>query len=98
MAIYKIQNITNTGDKRRVGFNSDVTISFASGMINKTATIKAGDVLFLDIDSLPMSVHKLRAKGFISVVEVGKNEINISQYNARPKNVAKLPVKGNKIV
>lgn len=83
MAVYRIQNITNGSDKRQVGHNSDVTVSYVTNMEKKDITIKAGDTLFLDVNDLPISVHKLRAKGYISVIEISKNEMNLASSSPK---------------
>ena len=76
MGIYKITNITGSGDKRQQGFNNAITITYINNMINNTAYIKPNEVLFIEISALPISVYKLKAKNQISVIEVSKREMN----------------------
>ena len=84
MANYKITNITNTAGKREIGFNSTLNIDYVDSMMKRTVKVKPGEVVFLRIHSLPMSVRKLRVKNFISVVEVTDNELKNSMNINKP--------------
>jgi hypothetical protein len=75
MNTYKITNLTNTAGKRDFKFNSPLNIDYIDKMIKKTITIQPGASLYLTVPSLPISVHKLRAKNLISVVEVSAKEL-----------------------
>jgi|ERR1035437_2696355 hypothetical protein len=85
MNTYKITNLTNTAGKRDFKFNSSLDIEYVDNMIKKTAIVKPGASLYLTVPSLPMSIHKLRAKNLISVVEVSAKELADSMNNAKPK-------------
>jgi hypothetical protein len=85
MNTYRITNLTNTAGKRDFKFNSQLDIEYVDNMIRKTVTVKPGASLYLTVPSLPMSVHKLRAKNLISVVEVSAKELADSMNNAKPK-------------
>ena len=84
MANYKITNITNTAGKREIGFNSTLNIDYVDSMMKRTVKVKPGEVVFLRIHSLPMSVRKLRVKKFISVVEITDNELKNSMNLNKP--------------
>ena len=84
MANYKITNITNTAGKREIGFNSTLNIDYVDSMMKRTVKVKPGEVVFLRIHSLPMSVRKLRVKKFISVVEITDNELKNSMNINKP--------------
>jgi hypothetical protein len=84
MANYKITNITNTAGKREIGFNTILSIEYVDSMMKRTVKVKPGEVVFLKIHSLPMSVRKLRVKKFISVVEITDNELKNSMNINKP--------------
>ena len=87
MNTYKITNITNLAGKRDFKFNSDLDIEFVDKMVKKTVKIKAGNSVYLTVDSLPMSVHKLRAKNLVSVTEISPKELEISMNETKSKTV-----------
>jgi hypothetical protein len=76
MNTYKITNITDSLGKRSVGFNSVLDIDYVDAMMKKTIKIKPTETIYLRISSLPMSVHQLRAKKLISVIEISNTELN----------------------
>jgi len=75
MNTYKITNLTNQAGKRDVKYNSTLDIVYVDSMMKKTVKIKPGETVYLTISSLPLSVHRLRVKKLISVVEIGKTEL-----------------------
>lgn len=84
MANYKITNLTNTAGKRDLKFNTTLSIDYVDSMQKKSIQIKPGETVFLQIHSLPLSVHKLRVKKLISVVEISTNELNNSMNLNKP--------------
>jgi hypothetical protein len=91
MANYKITNLTNTAGKRDMKFNTTLSIDYVDEMQKKSIQVKPGETVFLQIHSLPLSVHKLRVKKLISVVEISTNELNNSMKANKP--VVVTPVK-----
>ena len=89
MANFKITNITNTAGKRSARFNSILDIEYDDAMQKKTIKVKPGETVFLQIHTLPLSVHKLRVKKLISVSEISNNELRNSMNVGRP---AVIPV------
>jgi len=85
MSTYKITNITNYLGKRDYKFNSNIDVEFVDNMVKKTITLKPNDVAYLSIPSLPLSVHRLRVKNFITVSEVNNSEINDTQTKVLQK-------------
>ena len=75
MSIYKITNITNLAGKRDLQFNSILDISYVDEMMKKSVKVKPGETVYLTILSLPLSVHRLRVKKLVSVVEITKTEL-----------------------
>jgi hypothetical protein len=75
MNTYKITNLTNTAGKRDPYFNSVLNISYVDAMMKKNLTIKPGETIYLQISTLPLSVHRLRVKKLISVVEISQSEL-----------------------
>ena len=84
MTNYKITNITNTAGKRSARFNSSLDIDYVDEMRKKTVKIKPGETVFLRIHSLPLSVHKLRVRKLVSVVEVSSNEVKNNMNIGKP--------------
>lgn len=84
MSIYKITNITNLAGKRDFKYNSDLDISVVDKMVKKTMKLKPGDSVFLTVTSLPLSVHRLRVKKLVTVVEVSPADIP-KKAAAKPK-------------
>jgi hypothetical protein len=75
MSTYKITNTTNTLGKRELMFNSPVTIEYVDNMMKKSVPVQAGAVLYLTVDSLPLSLHRLRVKNYVTIVEVTPEEL-----------------------
>ena len=78
MNTYKITNLTNTAGKRDPKFNATLDIDYVDAMMKKTVRVKPGETIFLQISTLPLSVHRLRVKKLISVVEVSSSELKNS--------------------
>jgi hypothetical protein len=84
MSNYKITNITDTTGKRNLRFNSILDIDYVDEMQKKSIKIKPGETVFLQIHSLPLSVHKLRVRKLVSVVEISNNELKNNMNIAKP--------------
>ena len=85
MNTYKITNITNLVGKRDSKFNSVVNIEYVDNRTKKTIVLKAGENVFLTVQSLPLSVHRLRIKKLIDVLEVSPAELKKSIEKLKPK-------------
>lgn len=96
MGYYKIKNLTNKLDKRDVNKNKIIDVNLNSGMRVSNYKISVNDVLYIEFKSIPVELHKERMKGYISIVEISKNEFlkhtkklslvkNISKKNITPK-------------
>ena len=92
MNTYKITNITNLLGKRETNFNKVVDVEYLDKRIKKANKLKAGQTMFLSIPSLPLSVHRLRIKGLISISEVSPAELAKTMAKPQPK-AKKKPVK-----
>lgn len=99
MNTYKITNITNLLGKRDINYNSTLKIKYVDEMIRKTVDLKSNEVIFLSITSLPLSVHRLRIKNLVSVIEVANKELVREMILAKPplkppaKPIKKKPIK-----
>lgn len=98
MSTYKITNITNLAGKRDNRYNSTLEVEYVDEMMKKTVKIKPASTLYLSIPSLPLSVHRLRVKGLVSVVEVsGEEQQKLSatktKDDEKKKEVKKSPPK-----
>ena len=85
MANYKITNITNTAGKRDIKFNTTLDIAYVDGMTKKSLKVKPGETVFLQIHSLPLSVHRLRVQKLITVGEISANELRDNINASKPK-------------
>lgn len=90
MSTYKITNITNLANKRDFKFNSVLDIEYVDNMVKKVVKIKPGNTVYLTVSSLPLSVHKLRVKNLITVVEISASELANSMNT--PKTETAKPV------
>ena len=91
MNTYKITNITNKVGKRDPKFNSVVNIEYVDNRTRKKIMLKAGQDVFLTVQSLPLSVHRLRIKKLIDIVEVSPVELQKKMEAAKPKPAPKKP-------
>jgi len=78
MNTYKITNITNLAAKRDNYYNSTIDVEYVDNLTKKILKINAGESVYLSVQSLPLSVHRLRVKKLITVVEVSIAELNKS--------------------
>ena len=94
MNTYKITNTTNLVGKRDPKFNSVANIEYIDNRTKKVIALKAGDSVFLTVSSLPLSIHRLRIKNLIEIVEVSAAELqkNMEKSKPKPKPKAKKPV------
>jgi hypothetical protein len=86
MNIYKITNISQTLGKREFKFNSVLNIDYVDGLTKKTILIKPNETIFLRINSLPLSVQRLRMSNLITVAEVSEPELAKVMNDSKPKN------------
>lgn len=85
MNAFKITNTTNLLGKRDYKYNSTLNIEYVDKMIKKTITIKPGNTVYVTLYSLPISIHRLRVKNLISVIEISNAELlNAIEANKPP--------------
>lgn len=75
MNTYKITNITNNLHKRDVHFKTPVKIQYVDNRMKKIAEVKTGESLFLTVETLPLSIHRLRVKGLVDVSDASVAEV-----------------------
>lgn len=92
MSNYKITNITDTTGKRSTRFNSTLDIDYVDEMQKKSIKIKPGETVFLQIHSLPLSVHKLRARKLVSVVEISNSELKNNMNAVKPPIISSVVI------
>jgi hypothetical protein len=85
MNTYKITNITNLAGKRDFKFNSELDIEYVDNMIKKVVKVKPNESIFLTVETLPLSVHRLRVKNLVTITEISKNELNALLESKKPK-------------
>ena len=93
MNTYKITNTTNLVGKRDVKYNKVVDIEYIDNRVKKKIRLKAGDTVFLTVNSLPLSVHRLRIKNLITVIEISNTELNKKMEMIKPKTVKSKTIK-----
>jgi hypothetical protein len=76
MRTFKITNITNLLGKRSFKQNSELEADYIDGMLKKTLKIKSGETVYLTHQSLPLSIHRLRIKGLVTVSEISGKEMS----------------------
>jgi hypothetical protein len=75
MANFKITNITNILGKRHPNYNTPLNIEYVNGFKKFNYSLRPNEEFFLTVSQLPISVHKLRMKNFVTVVEIGEKEL-----------------------
>ena len=93
MNTYKITNLTNQLGRRDSKYNSVVDIEYIDNRAKKVAKLKPSETVFLSVQSLPLSVHRLRIKNVITVSEVSAAELQKHIQATKPKPVAKPKAK-----
>lgn len=84
MSYYKIKNLTKNFGKRDINKNVSVDIVLRNKYEKSNYKLGVNDVLFVELSNIPVTLHKQRMKGFISIVEISKNEFH---KHLKPNNV-----------
>ena len=74
MSTYKITNVSNLLGKREASYNSTLSIEYVKEMSKLKNELKPGETMYMTTPTLPMSVHRLRTKGLINVIEINGKE------------------------
>ena len=83
MNTYKITNLTSKLGKRDTNYNSTLKVSYIDGMERKNMFIKPNEEVYFTAASLPISLHKFRVKGLVSISDVTDKELrNVKNENA----------------
>ena len=95
MITYKITNITSRLGKRETNYNSTLKVSYLDGMERKAMFIKPDEEIYFTTNTLPISLHKYRVKGLVSITDVTDKELrNIKGATTPPKKEKKPVTKG----
>ncbi|MFW6247138.1 MAG: hypothetical protein ACOC22_03150 [bacterium] len=89
MKYFKIKNLTNTLKKRYVRSNTALDIIYVDGMIKKTKKIFPDQTIFLELTTLPLSIHKMRVNGLVAVSEISREEFLFEVNKPVEKKVVK---------
>jgi len=89
MATYKITNITNLAGKRDAKFNMALDIEYIDNRAKKIIHLKPGEDVFLTVNSLPLSVHRLRIKKLIEINEISAVELAKSMEKSKSQTKVK---------
>jgi hypothetical protein len=84
MNTFKITNITNSIGKREPKHNAILDVEYVDHMVKKTIRVKPGNTVYLTVDALPLSVHRLRVKGLVVVEEISATELAKLTKQAEP--------------
>ena len=79
MKYFKIKNLTNTFEKRNAKTNTVLEVSYVENMTKKTKKIHPDEVLYIELPTLPLSIHKMRINGLVAVSEINKDEFLFEQ-------------------
>ena len=74
MGYYKVKNITKSLAKRDMQKDKDLTVTLNDGLFPSDQVIESGGEFLIHCTKLPTELQKLRVKGLVTIVEVGKNE------------------------
>lgn len=96
MSTFKITNITNFLGKRDAKSNSILDITYVDNMTKKSIKVKPNESIYLTIQSLPLSVHRLRVKNLITVSEVSEAELATLQNTSKQKKSSSIKPKTTK--
>lgn len=73
MGYFKIKNTTTLLPKRHGKVNTTQSIEIKDGFAVKIIDINPNEEFLLETGFLPISLHKLRAEGVVSIIELDKN-------------------------
>lgn len=73
MGYFKIKNTTTLLPKRHGKVNTTQSIEIKDGFAVKVIDINPNEEFLLETSFLPISLHKLRAEGVVSIIELDKN-------------------------
>ena len=90
MAHYKIKNITGKLPKRHVDKDRVLNVEYHVGFQKKFRKLNAGEEILLTCKTLPVSIHTLRTKNLITIIEINENEFNRLQKPSAKKVPAKV--------
>ena len=92
MTYYKIKSITNGLGKRDINKNKVLDIEYTEKLELKIYKLPAGGELYISCASLPISLHKLRLKKLVHIVEISKKDFDIKSKDGaikKPKPIKK---------
>jgi hypothetical protein len=72
---FKIKNVTNLLDKRHPFVNTSVEIEYVDKNSKSNIKLKVGEELIFDSITLPTSIHNLRIKKFIRVIQISNDQV-----------------------
>ena len=75
MSTFRIVNLTSQLGKRDANYNSPLKVDYVDGMDRKTLVIGPDQTAYLTVPSMPISLHRMRIKGWVKVDEISKKEL-----------------------
>jgi len=75
MVKYKILNNTfKITNKRDVNYNKSLEFIYNDGIFSKKMEIHPGQLIYIELDNIPISLRKLRLQGLIIMLQVTDSE------------------------
>lgn len=81
---YKLLNTTFKLNKRDENYNKTLYFDYVDGFEKKTITIRPSQLIYIEFKNLPISLHRLRMQGLVSVLQVTDDEFN-REYDKHKK-------------
>ncbi len=92
MSYYKIKNITGKLPKRHINKDMGLKIEYHVGFQKKYHLLVSDTEIVLSCRKLPISIHNLRAKQLINIIEISENEFMRLQKPSAKKAPVKKPI------
>lgn len=72
---FKIINITDKLPPRSSFYNTELKINYSDGIQTQTKMLSVGEELVVQLDRLPISIHKLQILNHVRVLPISDNDI-----------------------
>lgn len=92
MNTYKIINLTYRLNKRDSNYNSVLNMEYVDQMERKVLKLMLNKTTYFTSVTIPLSLHKLRMKGLVSVTTLNEQELLKLQKESSGKEISK-PIK-----
>lgn len=87
---YKITNVTNSLGKRDMHFNTTLNVEYVDKFEKKIIKIEPNETIILTIDTLPLSLQRLKLRNLITIIPINSNELK-KEHDVKKKKVVDIP-------